>query len=81
MPPLGARRRPLPPGPPSTPVGLTQRDPEPQGLAVVSKPADDDVAAVEAERVGGVSLQLDIHVERRRFFWWRLMASLVVRRL
>jgi hypothetical protein len=29
----------------------------------------------------GVTMQLDIAVERRRSFWWRLAASLVIRRL
>jgi hypothetical protein len=47
-----------------------------QGLAVVSKPAEDVVAAPEVKRVGGVSVQLDIAVERRRSFWWRLVAKL-----
>jgi hypothetical protein len=91
LPPFGVYRRPRPPEPPSTPVGLAQRDTGSQGLTVVSRPADDVVAAPEAEkpgieptileRVAGVSVQLDIAVERRRFFWWRLALSMVVRRL
>jgi hypothetical protein len=81
LPPLGARRRPPPPVPPSEPVGLAQRDTDPEVRAVVSKPADDVVAVPEAERVGGVSLQLDVAVERRRWLFWRLALSLVVRRL
>jgi hypothetical protein len=39
------------------------------------------VASPEAERVGGVSVQLDVGVERRRSFFWRLALRLVVRRL
>jgi hypothetical protein len=39
------------------------------------------VASPEAARAGGVSVQLDIHVERRRFFWWRLGLRFVARRL
>jgi hypothetical protein len=30
----------------------------------------------EVERLGGISMQLDIAVERRRSFWWRLVAKL-----
>jgi hypothetical protein len=46
-----------------------------------SEPADDVVAVPEAARVGGLSVQLDIAVERRRRFFWRLALSAVVRRL
>jgi hypothetical protein len=52
---------------------------DPQGLIVASKPADDDVAASEAVR--GISQQLDVAVERRRSWWWRLALTLVARRL
>jgi hypothetical protein len=76
LPPLGARRRRLPPGLPSVPVRDDVGANDAQGLAVVSKPADDVVAAPEVKRVGGVSVQLDIAVERRRSFWWRLVAKL-----
>jgi hypothetical protein len=38
-------------------------------------------ASPEAERLHGVAVQLDIGVTRRRLHWWRLAASLVVRRL
>jgi hypothetical protein len=31
------------------------------------------------KRRGGLSVHLDINVERRRSFWWRLALSLVVR--
>jgi hypothetical protein len=75
------RLPPPPPVRPSAPVGLAQRDTDPEGLVVVSRPADDVVASPEAERVGGVSVQLDVAISRRRFFWWRLALSLVVRRL
>jgi hypothetical protein len=99
LPPLGARRRPPLP-PPSTPSSMTQRHAGTEGLAVVSEPADDDVAVPglsgndnlrkpiqllsrvnKAEQVGGVSVQLDIAVERQRWFWWRLALRLVARRL
>ena len=90
LPPFG-RLRPLPPKPPRG--GLSAID---AGTAdkPSSEPVRDDVGAraptlpetglarlPEAKRVGGVSVQLDIAVERRRFFWWRLALSLVVRRL
>jgi hypothetical protein len=81
LPPFGVYQRPRPPKPPSAPVGIAQCDTDPQGLATASKPADDVVAAPEAERVGGVSVQLDIAVERRRWFWWHLALRLVARRL
>jgi hypothetical protein len=35
----------------------------------------------DAARLGGVAMRLDIAVWRRRPWWWRLAASLVVRRL
>lgn len=31
-----------------------------------------------AERLGGITVQLDVAVERRRSFWWRLVAKLQV---
>jgi hypothetical protein len=31
---------------------------------------------VAAERLGGVTVQLDVALERRRSFWWRLVAKL-----
>jgi len=52
-----------------------------QGLTVVSKPADDDVASAEAERATGVSMRLDVYLERRRSWFWRLAAMFTVRRL
>lgn len=70
-----------PPVPPARPVSADVVAAEPQIAAVASEPADDDVVGPEAERVGGVSIQLDIAVERRRSFWWRLALSMVVRRL
>jgi hypothetical protein len=75
------RLHPLPPVRPSTPAGLPQRDTDPQWLTAPSRAADDVVAVPEAERVGGLSVQLDIGIERRRSFWWRLSLSLVARRL
>jgi hypothetical protein len=35
----------------------------------------------ESTRVGGVSVQLDVAVERRRLWFWRLALHFVVRRL
>jgi hypothetical protein len=77
--------RPTPPRPPpkrpSKPVSADVVAAQSSTAPAASKPADDDVAAPEAQRVGGVSVQLDIAVERRRSFWWRLALSMVVRRL
>jgi hypothetical protein len=82
------RLHPPPPVRPSVPPRADVVAVEPSTAAAVSRPADDRdrsgdlaVAAPEAERVGGVSLQLDIGIEPRRSFWWRLALSLVVRRL
>jgi hypothetical protein len=75
------RLPPPPPVRPSAPDGLAQRDTEPPGLSVVSDAPTGLPAVPEAERVGGLSVQLDIGIERRRSFWWRLSLSLVVRRL
>jgi len=48
---------------------------------VEAKPAEDDVAATEAQRVAGVAVELNVEVTRRRWFWWRLALRLVARRL
>jgi hypothetical protein len=58
----------LPEPPPMVPVAT---EAAPTGLVRLS----------EAKRVGGVSVQLDVSVERRRSFWWRLAVSLMARRL
>jgi hypothetical protein len=92
LPPLSRRRR-LPPKPPSLPnlenvaasdsgaLVATVAASDAQVANVASKPADDDVRLPEAKRMGGVSMQLDVAVERRRSWFWRLAVSLVVRRL
>jgi len=36
--------------------------------------------APRAERLGGVTVQLDVAVERRRTFWWRLVAKMQISR-
>jgi hypothetical protein len=84
--PLGMRRP--PPKPPATPVRDEADGPGHQLATVASeaplatveaKPADAHVSSPEV--VGGVSVQLDIAVERRRSHWWRLALRLVARRL
>jgi hypothetical protein len=78
--PLGMRR-PTPPKPPSE---AARADVEASGSQVAVTLRNGDlgvVAAPEPEQVVGVTLQLDIAVERRRSFWWRLRAALQVRRL
>jgi hypothetical protein len=65
--------------PPSKPVSADVVASEAPPADVATR--DDVVAVTEAERVGGVSLQLDIAVERRRWLWWHLALRLVARRL
>ena len=58
--------------PPQVPVSRDiVPDPNPRDMPpAISEPP------VVAERLGGVTMQLDIAVERRRSFWWRLVAKL-----
>jgi hypothetical protein len=88
LPPFGVYR----PPPPVRPAGRTSADVvaldgplaiEPNLPACRKIEASEGVVAPppEAQRVSGVSVQLDIAVERRRFFWWHLALSMVVRRL
>ena len=62
---------PPPPVPPPVPAVETATAEPPTGLVRLPEP----------KQVGGVSMQLDVSVERRRSFWWRLAVSLVARRL
>jgi hypothetical protein len=90
LPPLGSYRS-VVTKTPSEPVSADVVAAEAPLAAVAIRPADDVVATPEAEksgiesvileRVGGVSVQLDINIERRRWLWWRLALSMVVRRL
>jgi hypothetical protein len=68
---IGPERRPEPPVPPPVPVVETTTAEPPAGLVRLPEP----------KQVSGVSVQLDVSVERRRSFWWRLAVSLVARRL
>jgi hypothetical protein len=60
------------------------KPPKPTGTEMVGTAVPTPPVAVErppaapeaVERLGGVSMQLDIAVERRRSFWWRLVAKL-----
>jgi hypothetical protein len=71
-----------PPKLPPAPVSRDVSPSEPQGLAVPSSMSNDTLEQPpEAERVHGVSVQLDIAVERRRSYWWRLALTFVARRL
>jgi hypothetical protein len=74
------RLRPPPPVRPVSREIVADPIPEyPPAIAEAPRAAADDVRLSELKR--GVSVQLDIAVERRRFFWWRLALSLVARRL
>jgi hypothetical protein len=85
------KRPSAPPPSPPVPVSRDVGANEAQGLAVPSKPADDVVAAPEVIAVtkrDGDRLEqpvwqalLDVSVWRSRPWWWRLAASLVVKRL
>jgi hypothetical protein len=47
-----------------------------EGHAVAPEVGTAVPTLAEVERLGGISMQLDIAVERRRSFWWRLVAKL-----
>ena len=45
-------------------------------LQAMQNACSDRERSTEAVRRGGLTVQLDIAVERRRSFWWRLVAKL-----
>ena len=66
-------RPPVPRKPATTPTTeIVRTEPYEAPVAVERRP----VAPAAVERLGGISMQLDIAVERRRSFWWRLVAKL-----
>ena len=69
---LRASAPPKPSQPPTTQIAPAE--PYEAPAPVAAAPA----AAAAVERLGGISMQLDIAVERRRSFWWRLVAKLQI---
>lgn len=75
----------LPSPPPVQPSVPVSRDVPASPTPVVAEPSRplEALAATPpvSVRQSGLTVQLDINVERRRSWWWRLALSLVVRRL
>ena len=68
--------------PPKQPVSRDiVADPIPEYLPAITEAPRASEGLTAPEVVHGVSVQLDIAVERRRSWFWRLALSMVVRRL